>query len=81
MPVNRNGFCGTSPIRLHSSSGSISRTSTSSTSTRPAVASNSRGISEISVVLPAPVEPMMAVVSPGSAVNVTLHRTGKSAPG
>ena len=54
----------------------MSRTSTSSTRTRPAVASNSRGISEISVDLPAPVEPMMAVVSPGWAVNVMLQSTG-----
>ena len=31
--------------------------------------------------MPAPVEPMMAMVSPGSAVNVTSSSTGVSAPG
>ena len=40
----------------------MSRTSTPSTATTPPVASNSRGISEIRVDLPAPVEPMIAVV-------------------
>ena len=54
----------------------MSRTSTPSTSTEPPVASNSRGISEISVVLPAPVEPMIAVVWPGRAVKVDVAQHG-----
>ena len=35
----------------------------------------------MSVVLPLPVEPTMAVVSPGLASNEMLRRTGSSAPG
>ena len=53
VPVKRYGFCGTRPMRLHSSSGSMSRTSTPSTSTVPPVASNSRGTRLSNVVLPA----------------------------
>ena len=45
---------------------SRSRTSTPPSSTAPAVASNSRGISWSSVVLPAPVLPTIAVVWPGA---------------
>ena len=60
-------------------SGSQSRTSTPSTRTDPPVASKSRGISEIRVVLPEPVEPMIAVVWPGSAVKVMSRSTGESA--
>ena len=44
-------------------------------------ASNSRGTSETRVVLPDPVDPMIAVVRPGSAVKVTSCSTGESAPG
>ena len=60
---------------------SSSRTSTPSTSTSPPVASNSRGISESSVVLPAPVLPMIAVVWPGPARKLMSRSTGASAPG
>ena len=81
VPVNRNAFCGTSPNRDQSSSGSIRRTSTPSTTTRPAVASNSRGSRLTSVVLPAPVEPMTATVWPGRAEKLTSLSTGSSAPG
>ena len=35
----------------------------------------------ISVVLPEPVEPMMAVVSPGRVVKLTCSSTGRSASG
>ena len=70
MPENRNARWGTSPIRAQSWSGSYSRTSTPSTLTCPAVTSNSRGTSPMSVDLPAPVDPMIAVVVPGSTVNV-----------
>ena len=64
VPEKRYGRCGTSPIRLHSTSGASSRTSTPSTNTEPDVASNSRGTRWSSVVLPEPVLPMIAVVSP-----------------
>ena len=67
VPVNRNAFCGTSPIRDQSTSGSRSRTSTPSTRTAPEVASKSRGTRLTSVDLPAPVEPMIATVWPGRA--------------
>ncbi len=40
------------------------------------MASNSRGISDISVVLPAPVLPMIAVVCPGWAASEMPERTG-----
>ena len=76
MPENRYGFCGTRPTARDSGSGSRSRTSTPSTSTAPPVASNSRGTRLSSVVLPLPVLPMTAVVSPGAAdeVDVAQHR-------
>ena len=45
------------------------------------MASNSRGTIESSVVLPAPVLPMIAVVCPGSAVKLTSRSTGAAAPG
>ncbi len=69
------------PIRAHSSSGSRWRTSTPSTSTVPAVASESRGMRSSIVVLPAPVEPMIAVISPGLATNEMSASTGAVAPG
>ena len=81
MPENRYGRCGTTPIRRYSVSKSSSRTSTPSTSTEPSVTSNSRGTSDISVVLPAPVLPMIAVTSPGRAWKLMSRRTGTSAPG
>lgn len=81
VPVNRNGRCGTSPIPFHSVSRSASRTSTPCTRTVPPVASNSRGIRLTSVVLPAPVDPMIATVSPGAARKLTPSMTGSSAPG
>ena len=81
VPVNRNGRCGTRPIVAHSASRSASRTSTPPTRTVPPVASNSRGRRETSVDLPAPVDPTIATVSPGSARNVMPERIGCSAPG
>jgi hypothetical protein len=81
VPVNRYARCGTMPIRAHSSSGSRSRTSIPSIRTVPAVGSLSLGISSSSVVLPAPVEPMIAVTFPGSAVNEMSSSTGAAAPG
>ena len=81
VPLKRNAFCGTSPIRSHSSSGSISRTSTPSTRTAPPVTSSRRGTSDSSVDLPAPVLPMIAVVRPGSARKEMPRSTGATAPG
>ena len=81
VPENRYGFWGTSPIRLQSNSGSIARTSNPSTRTAPPVASKRRGTRLRSVVFPAPVLPMIAMVSPAFAVNEMSQSTGKSAPG
>ena len=81
MPVNRYGFCGTRPTVRGQQRRVESRTSTPSTSTSPPVASNSRGTRLSSVVLPLPVLPMTAVISPGRAVRSTPHSTGASAPG
>jgi len=47
----------------------------------PDVASNSRATSEMSVVLPAPVLPMIAVVCPALARNEIPFSTGSAAPG
>ena len=63
-------------MRLRSRSKSSSRTSTPSTRTLPPVASKSRGISDSSVVLPAPVLPMIAVVCPASARKLMSRSTG-----
>ena len=49
--------------------------------TAPSVASYSRGIRLMRVVLPQPVLPMKAVVSPGLAVKVMSRSTSCSAPG
>ena len=68
-------------MRFHRISGSISRTSTPSISTAPLVASNSRGTRPMSVVLPAPVLPMIAVMRPAVVVNEMPSSTGCSAPG
>ena len=76
VPENRYGCCGTSPIAAASAAGSSSRTSMPSISTAPPVTSNSRGIRLISVVLPLPVPPMIAVISPGRAIRPTPHSTG-----
>ncbi len=53
-----------------------SRTSTPSTSTLPLSTSKMRLISRVSVVLPEPVCPTMAIVSPGCAVKVMSFNTG-----
>ncbi len=45
------------------------------------MASKSRGTSDSSVVLPAPVLPMIAVVSPAPARNEMSRSTGAAAPG
>ena len=71
------------PVELGVGEVSISAavTSTPSTRTLPPVASNSRGIRLIRVVLPLPVPPMMAVIWPGSASRLMPHSTGCCAPG
>ena len=55
---------------------SRSRTSTPSMVTRPAVTSYSRGTSAVSVVLPEPVAPTTATVSPGATSRFTSRSTG-----
>ncbi len=57
------------------------RTSTPSTMTAPLVTSYSRGMRLMSVDLPLPVLPTMAVVLPGSARDEMPLRMGCSAPG
>ncbi len=59
----------------------MSRTSTPSSDTVPSVASKNRGTSFTSVVLPEPVEPMMAVVWPGRVLKLTEATTGSAASG
>src|SRR5439155_5616550 len=81
VPLKRYGFWGTSPIRDHRMVGSRSRTSTPSMSTAPEVTSKRRATKLIRLVLPEPVLPMMAVVSPASDVNEMSSSTGCSAPG
>ena len=54
----------------------MSRTSAPSTSTVPPVASNRRGTRFNSVVLPAPVLPMIAVVCPARTLIEMSHSTG-----
>ena len=68
VPLNRYACCGTSPMSSQRLSSERSRTSTPSIRTAPALASKNRGMSCSSVVFPAPVPPMMAVVSPGCSV-------------
>ena len=61
--------------------GASSRTSTPPTSTSPSVASMRRATSATSVLLPAPVEPMIANVSPARTLTDTCSSTACSAPG
>ncbi len=56
-------------------------TGTPSSSTSPEAASYRRGSRASRLVLPAPVEPMIATVWPGSAVKLMSLSTGASAPG
>ena len=81
VPENRYGFCGTRATASVSSARARSVTGTPSTSTSPDVASYSRGSRLISVDLPEPVEPMIAVVVPGATAKLTSSSTGASAPG
>ena len=64
-----------------SSARSMSRMSTPSRVTEPCVTSYRRGMSWTRVDLPQPVEPMMAVVRPGSAVKLMCSSIGQSASG
>ena len=81
VPLNRKAFWGMSAMRPQRASRSCSRTSTPSTRTWPSVASYSRGMRLMSVLLPEPVLPTNAVISPGEARNERSWRTGCSAPG
>ncbi len=58
-----------------------SRTSTPSTVIRPPVTSASLGTSMVSVVLPEPVAPTRATVSPGRNSRSMPRSTSRSAPG
>ena len=64
VALNRNVSCGTKPIWRRTSAGASSRKSMPSSSTAPAVGSSSRGMRRTSVLLPLPVWPTMATVSP-----------------
>ncbi len=81
VPVNRYACCGTSPILARSTSGSSVRMSAPLTRTSPPVTSTSLGTRFTSVVLPAPVLPMIAVVLPASARKEMSRSTGSAAPG
>ena len=81
MPENSHGFCGTIATALTSSWRGMRVTGWPSISTLPDVGEYSLGSSPASVVLPLPVEPMIAVVVPGAAAKEMCSSTGFSAPG
>ena len=81
VPENSHGFCGTIATAPTRSWRGMWVTGWPSISTRPEVGEYSLGKSPASVVLPLPVEPMIAVVVPGAASNEMCSSTGFSAPG
>ena len=76
---NRNGSWSTTATCWRRLASDTVRTSWPSTSTRPAVGSAKRGIRPTSELLPAPVWPTTAIVSPASTVKLTSRSTGRSA--
>ena len=73
---NRNGSCSTTATRARSSPASLAQVAPVQR-TRPSHGSNSRGTSEASVLLPAPVGPTSASVSPGPTSRLTSRSTGR----
>ena len=78
LPENRNGSCTTVPIWFTNEARFTSRTSYPSTRMLPLVTSYSLRIREERVVLPAPVAPTTAMVSPGFMVRLMPFRTSTS---
>ena len=81
LAENRVGSSNAQPTRVRSSGRVSSRMSVPSSRMDPAVTSASRGISCRSVVLPDPVAPTSASVSPGSSSSRMSRSTGRGAPG
>ena len=81
VPENKYGFCGTIATAPTSCARRNDATSRPPTSTRPPVGAYRRGINPNNVDLPEPVEPIIAVVSPGLAWKEMPSSTGSSAPG
>ena len=80
-PANSTAFWETYPSLSRSFFRSYSRTSTPSTLTLPLLTSYSLGSRLTSVVLPEPVAPINAIVSPLWAVKVISPNISASAPG
>ena len=72
----RKPSSGTSATARRSSRGSASRTSRPSIDTEPELTSYNRAIAATSVVLPDPVGPTTATVSPGDTSSVTSTSAG-----
>ena len=66
----------TMPISARSEARRISRVSTPSSRTRPAVGSQKRGTRSTSVLFPAPLGPTSATICPFGAVRETSRSTG-----
>ena len=75
VPENSTFFCRTMPMPARRLCRFQSFTLTPSTSTSPSSASYSRGISETSVDLPEPVEPMMPTVEPAGMFRLMSSST------
>ena len=73
---NRNTSCSMAAIWERRLSRFQARTSTRSTSTAPSSGSKMRFTRRVRVVLPEPVWPTMATVSPGSTAKLTPESTG-----
>ena len=81
VPVNRYARCGTMPIRAHSSSGSrVAHVDAVDAAPCRRSDPTAAGSARRSVVLPAPVAPTIAVISPGRATNEMSreHRRGRA---
>ena len=74
---SRNGSCSTTATCERRLFSCRSRTSTPSTVIWPLQASWKRGMRLASVLLPAPVTPMIATVSPGLTSKLTSCSTGR----
>ena len=77
--ANRNASCRTSATRRWRSAGSTSSSGTPPTRMRPWSGSARRTSSSHSVLLPLPVAPTSATISPGASVKLTSRSTGHAA--